>query len=105
MSPIGQRFRNYCRTYPSIINNTMINWFMAWPEDALKEVAIKYVQDNDINKDINDKIPEIFTFIHSTVVVAARRMQLEYRRIYYVTPTNYFELMKGYTRILSQKQK
>jgi len=39
MSPIGQAFRDYCRMYPALINNTTIDWFMAWPDDALTEVA------------------------------------------------------------------
>lgn len=39
MSPIGADFRNYCRQYPALINNTTIDWFMRWPEDALIEVA------------------------------------------------------------------
>lgn len=43
MSPIGQTFRDYCRMYPALINNTTINWFMGWPEDALTEVANKFV--------------------------------------------------------------
>ena len=43
MSPIGKAFRDYCRMYPALINNTTINWFMGWPEDALTEVAMKFV--------------------------------------------------------------
>lgn len=43
MSPIGQAFRDYCRMYPALINNTTINWFMRWPDDALTEVALKFV--------------------------------------------------------------
>ena len=39
MSPIGRAFRDYCRMYPALINNTTIDWFMKWPEDALTEVA------------------------------------------------------------------
>lgn len=32
-------------------------------------------------------------------------MQSELRRIFYVTPTNFIELLKGYDKILSQKRK
>lgn len=43
MSPIGEAFRNYCRMYPALINNTTIDWFMRWPDDALYEVAAKFL--------------------------------------------------------------
>jgi len=51
MSPIGKRFRNYTRNYPALINNTAIDWFMAWPEEALIEVAEKYIDRIDVPED------------------------------------------------------
>lgn len=48
MSPIGEAFRNYCRMYPALINNTAIDWFMKWPEDALFEVAQKFISMMDL---------------------------------------------------------
>ena len=29
--------------YPALINNTTIDWFMAWPFEALIEVADKFI--------------------------------------------------------------
>lgn len=49
MSPIGERFREYTRNFPALINNTAIDWFMAWPEEALIEVAKKYIYRIDID--------------------------------------------------------
>lgn len=43
MSPVGDKFRNYARMYPALINNTTIDWFMAWPFEALIEVADKFI--------------------------------------------------------------
>ena len=51
MSPIGERFREYTRNYPALINNTAIDWFMAWPEEALIEVARKYIDRIDIEEE------------------------------------------------------
>lgn len=45
MSPIGEAFRNRLRQYPAIINCTTIDWFSEWPEDALLEVAVKFISD------------------------------------------------------------
>jgi dynein heavy chain len=34
-SPLGKSFKEYCRNYPALINNTTIDYFFKWPEDAL----------------------------------------------------------------------
>lgn len=52
MSPIGERFRLFTRNYPALINNTTIDWFMPWPEQALTEVADKFIGAMD---DLEDK--------------------------------------------------
>jgi dynein heavy chain len=41
MSPIGSGFRTRCRMFPSLVNCCTIDWFNAWPEDALFSVAQK----------------------------------------------------------------
>lgn len=45
MSPIGEAFRNRLRQYPAIINCTTIDWFSEWPQEALLEVAVKFISD------------------------------------------------------------
>ena len=45
MSPIGDGFRNRCRMYPALVNNTTIDWFHEWPSDALQEVAYRFLED------------------------------------------------------------
>ena len=49
MSPIGRTFRDYVKMYPALINNTTIDWFMKWPDEALIEVANKYLKSMDID--------------------------------------------------------
>lgn len=43
MNPIGEKFRNRLRQYPSLINCTTIDWFLAWPREALLEVGNKFL--------------------------------------------------------------
>jgi len=38
-SPIGGAFRDRLRQYPSLVNCCTIDWFQAWPADALEAVA------------------------------------------------------------------
>lgn len=44
MSPVGEPFRNRIRQYPAFVNCMTIDWFSEWPEDALLEVAEKYLE-------------------------------------------------------------
>jgi dynein heavy chain len=39
MSPIGEAFRNRLRMFPSLINCCTIDWYGAWPREALRSVA------------------------------------------------------------------
>lgn len=41
LSPVGNAFRERCRLFPGLVNCTTIDWFTAWPADALLEVAGK----------------------------------------------------------------
>ena len=44
MSPVGSSFRNRLRMFPSLINCCAIDWFTEWPEDALEEGAINFLE-------------------------------------------------------------
>jgi dynein heavy chain len=45
-----------------------------------------------------------FGAAHTKVLDLSDRMFRELKRLYYVTPTNYIELVKGYCELLKQKQ-
>ena len=40
-SPVGEKLRNRCRQFPSIINCCTIDWYEKWPDEALYSVAVK----------------------------------------------------------------
>jgi dynein heavy chain len=44
-SPVGDNFRNRCRQFPSIINCCTIDWYNAWPAEALFSVANRQYQE------------------------------------------------------------
>lgn len=105
MSPVGDNFRNYCRQYPALINNTTIDWFMPWPEEALIEVAKKFLDKIDLPEAIKPKIANMAGYAHATTQEEAGRMEASLKRIFYVTPTNFVELLKGFDKILASKRK
>ena len=39
MSPVGEAFRRRLRTFPALVNCTTIDWFLPWPEEALRSTA------------------------------------------------------------------
>jgi dynein heavy chain len=45
MSPVGENLRVWCRKFPSLVNCCTLDWFSAWPEDALKSVAYTKLAD------------------------------------------------------------
>jgi dynein heavy chain len=100
-SPVGSAFRNRLRMFPSLVNCCTIDWFMPWPKDALKSVALQFLAKVDLgSEEAKDSIAEVCMTIHSSVREAAERFLSELRRNTYVTPTSYLELINLYTGML-----
>lgn len=73
-SPIGQAFKDYCKQYPALINNTTIDWFMPWPEEALYEVAKKFLDKmNDLDRK-EEGLAALCAYAHSTTKDSADMM-------------------------------
>uniref|UniRef100_F7HBY3 Dynein axonemal heavy chain 2 n=1 Tax=Macaca mulatta TaxID=9544 RepID=F7HBY3_MACMU len=106
LSPVGDPFRNWIRQYPALVNCTTINWFSEWPQEALLEVAEKYLVGVDLGtqENIHRKVAQIFVTMHWSVARYSQKMLLELRRYNYVTPTNYLELVSGYKKLLGEKR-
>lgn len=45
MSPFGTAFRKRLRMFPSLVNCCTIDWFSTWPEEALRSVATRFVEE------------------------------------------------------------
>lgn len=104
MSKTGDNLRNYGRMYPGLINNTTIVWFMPWPAEALVEVAENSLKEFDFEDDLRKNISSFFGNAHTKVIELSEKMLQELKRLYYVTPTNYIELVKGYCELLKMKR-
>jgi dynein heavy chain len=104
MSPIGRAFRDYTRMFPALINNTTLDWFMPWPADALTEVAGKFIGAMDLGEKVETGLAKLCAVAHSSTQDNADLMRQELKRVFYVTPTNYVELLKGYGAILKDKR-
>jgi len=104
MSPVGDTFRSFIRQYPALVNNTTLDWFMPWPEEALIEVALRFLNKIDLPDDKRHNLANVCGYAHFTTHQSSVRMQNELRRVFYVTPTNFVELLKGFDKILLSKK-
>ena len=104
MSPVGESFRNYVRMFPALVSCTTIDWFSEWPAEALKEVAIKFLEEVQIDEAHLDGVATVFAQTQTSVLAESRSMLARLGRPNYVTPTNYLELVKGYCKLLKEKR-
>lgn len=104
-SPVGDAFRDRCRQFPSIINCATIDWYNAWPSEALFSVAHRQYEaqadDLDIGEDL-DVLSNASVQLHQTVREASEDYFTELRRKNYVTPTSYLELVATFVEELKR---
>ncbi|XP_060776842.1 dynein axonemal heavy chain 3 [Neoarius graeffei] len=104
MSPIGDAFRNRLRMFPSLINCCTIDWFQAWPTDALEMVANKFLEDVELEKHIRTEVVEMCKTFQERVQKLSEQYYSQLRRHNYVTPTSYLELILTYKTLLKAKR-
>jgi len=107
-SPVGVKFRERVRQFPSIINCCTIDWYLPWPEEALKSVAerdFRLSQDELQIQNQVEVLAEACCKLHSTVKTMSDAFYDELRRKTYTTPTSYLDLVKTFKELLSQQQR
>ena len=132
-SPVGDDFRTRARKFPALVNCTVIDWFQAWPKEALYSVGRKFLAHVDLGERLETSgtladsrrasdasagalssaataaalrgVIERFLPYSFMVVnqVAAKFRRLE-RRFVYTTPKSYLELLKLFGVLLQQKR-
>ena len=104
MSPIGDAFRSRLRMFPSLINCCTIDWFMAWPEDALEMVAKKFLEEIELDANIKSESINMCKYFHEYIRMMSERYLAQLDRHNYVTPTSYLELIRTFKTLLTQKR-
>ncbi|KAK2854426.1 hypothetical protein Q7C36_006295 [Tachysurus vachellii] len=104
MSPIGDAFRNRLRMFPSLINCCTIDWFQAWPTDALEMVANKFLEDVELETHIRIEVVEMCKTFQENVQKLSEQYYSQLRRHNYVTPTSYLELILTFKTLLKAKR-
>ncbi|PNH03664.1 Dynein heavy chain 7, axonemal [Tetrabaena socialis] len=104
MSPIGDAFRERLRQFPSLVNCCTIDWFTAWPNDALEAVAMKFLRDVDLTPEQRSQVMLQCKTFHEDVRHLSNAFKAEQGRVNYVTPTSYLELITCFTTLLGTKR-
>jgi len=104
-SPVGDTFRFRARQFPALINCTSIDWFHAWPRDALVGVAQRFLAKIEFpTEEIRDAIAEHMANVHLSIDDANTEFRVQERRYNYTTPTSFLELISFYEKLLGEKQ-
>ena len=104
MSPVGEVFRRRLRTFPTLVNCTTIDWFLPWPEEALKATAAKTFQSiPQLDEKYREGVVKLCVDMQQRVRELSTRYYQELRRYYYVTPTSYLELLSTFKRLLGTR--
>lgn len=104
-SPIGDAFRDRLRKFPALINCCTIDWFTAWPSDALIAVAERFLSNVNFGTDkTRSNIVTICQKFHTDVISLSDEYLLNLKRRNYVTPTSYLELIVAFKQNLDQKR-
>ncbi|KXZ49756.1 DHC2 protein [Gonium pectorale] len=105
MSPVGESLRSRCRNFPGMVNNTVIDWFEPWPEQALTSVASVFLADEALPETLRPQIVEHMVLVHQSVRTFSTRFLEELRRYNYVTPKNYLDFINNYKRALATNRR
>jgi len=104
-SPVGDAFRNRARKFPAIINSTVIDWFHAWPEDALLSVASKFLADVEMaTPEIREGIEKFMPYSYKIVNQLSDLIYERERRFVYTTPKSFLELISLFKQMLQKKE-
>ncbi|TPP57810.1 Dynein heavy chain [Fasciola gigantica] len=104
LSPIGDSFRNRLRKFPSLVNCCTIDWFQAWPEDALTAVATRSLKEVEMTDDVREGCINLCKYFHTSTRELSQRYLIELERHNYVTPTSYLELITTFMTLLEKKR-
>lgn len=107
-SPANEKFAERARRFPGVINNCTIDWFLRWPEQALRDVSNRFLTDDPNFKvtatpDVEQRLGGFIASVHTTVTSACEEYFQKFRRQVYVTPKSYLSYIQTFKEIYQLK--
>ncbi|ORC84913.1 dynein heavy chain [Trypanosoma theileri] len=104
-SPVSKNFGAWCRQFPALANTTVIDWFLRWPEQALKSVARRFLSEIELGgTQMTNNIADFMAFCQDKVTETCEEYYLQEKRRAYTTPKSFLELIAFYKELLSKKR-
>ncbi|CAM43859.2 putative dynein heavy chain [Leishmania braziliensis MHOM/BR/75/M2904] len=103
MSPLGEVFRSRLRMFPALVNCCTVDWFSAWPQQALSSVAHNYFAAMPLlaqEARAVEVCTEVCVRVHVNVEAVSARFLTETQRHNYVTPTSFLELLHTFRALM-----
>ncbi|KAK7201712.1 dynein heavy chain [Novymonas esmeraldas] len=103
MSPLGEVFRGRLRMFPALVNCCTVDWFSAWPQQALSSVARDYFARMPLLESEATAVElctEVCVRVHVSVEAVSVRFLAETQRHNYVTPTSFLELLHTFRALM-----
>ena len=79
--------------FPALINDTTINWFFTWPQDALEEVATAFLAPTDPAITNLEAMAAACSYVHMDALHESERFRKEAKRSSFITPTKFLRLV------------
>jgi len=106
-SPVGTKFRERARKFPSLFSTCTIDWFLPWPEEALVSVSSKFLNPNQfdiecsptVRKELESHMGRVHNLVTEVCDLYFQRM----RRYVYVTPKSYLSFIDQYKQVYKSK--
>jgi len=104
-SPVGEAFRRRASRFPSLINCSVIDWFQPWPENALFDVAKRFLGEVDLGTpEVKEAITKFMPYSFGAVNKASEDYLAQEKRYNYTTPKSFLELIYLYKNMLNKKR-
>ncbi|XP_069067570.1 dynein axonemal heavy chain 11 [Pleurodeles waltl] len=105
-SPVGSTLRVRARKFPAIVNCTAIDLFHEWPQEALRSVSRRFIEETEgIEPSLWDSVSLFMAYVHTSVNVTSAKYLQNEKRYNYTTPKSFLEQITLYKSLLGKKRK
>ncbi|KAI9141404.1 dynein heavy chain and region D6 of dynein motor-domain-containing protein [Paraphysoderma sedebokerense] len=105
-SPVGDKFRNRALKFPGLISGCTMDWFTRWPNEALRAVAEKYLNEMELvcTDQVRKESISHIAFTHDLVTETCNHYFQQFRRKAHVTPKSYLSFLNSFKALYNHKR-